>query len=152
MAHNKLRRDLAAAVVSGCPNIADNTAIQSLLKRALDALGGPVEDKRPVFSSTVPEATGAPTSVMVAAAVAGGCESVTIAGQDQEPNWGMYQASDGTPPRDEARPGLGESFIPPPGRLDLADPDPTTVVTRPGPFGCTCYPWNGIHAVGCPRA
>lgn len=47
MAHNRLRRDLEAALLSACPNIADNTEVQSLLLRALAALGGPVSDHQP---------------------------------------------------------------------------------------------------------
>lgn len=71
MAHNKLRRDLADALKSDCPDL-KNTAVRSLLTRAWLALGGPVENTR-----------------------------------DESPNMGLYQALDGTPPRDEA-PGLGD--------------------------------------------
>ena len=58
MAHNSLRRDLAAAIASACPNIAENTAVKGLLERALTALGGPVEDKRPQMVTAVPQADG----------------------------------------------------------------------------------------------
>lgn len=138
MAHNKLRRQLQGLLKTDNCDL-DPYWVKLALKRALDALGGPVGDSR---------------------------EAVTrgpMLPPADAPNWGLYQALDGTPPRDEA-PGLGDApevkhlfgipevgaFIPPPGRLDLTDPDPTTVVTRPGPFGCVCYPWDGVHAVGCP--
>ena len=54
LAHNSLRRDLSAAIA----DTPETWAIKGILTRALTALGGPVEDKRPQMVTAVPQADG----------------------------------------------------------------------------------------------
>lgn len=130
MANNKLRRELETAI-SDFPTLVETAGdlglVQRLLKRSLDALGGPVGDNRPVERPHVPtDAEKADIGRPVA-----DDDFVTSGGQGfvvtTRPSsiTGVYLEQAGLPARPCPSPGML-----PVGRIDLPDRDATAEEAR----------------------